>query len=150
MATLELRRALARPDADTLVRQVDAYADYFARGAGDWPDDHADDFTEVLDSACDPEKALAYVLIGASRTDNAEFLQFLGCGPLEDALYGASPELIKRIVAEARRSPRFRWLLSCPYRIAMGEAAWEKIHVFRSTGEHEEPSLDTLPPRATP
>jgi hypothetical protein len=35
----------------------------------------------VLDSACDPEKALAYVLIGASRTDNAEFLRFLGCGP---------------------------------------------------------------------
>jgi hypothetical protein len=71
-----------------------------------------------------------------------------GVAPLEDALYGASPALMKRIVAEARRSRRFRWLLSCPYRIAMGEAAWEQIKLFRQTGEHEEPSLDTLPPRA--
>jgi hypothetical protein len=147
MATLELRRALGRPDADKLARQVDAFADYFANGEGDWPDEHADGFGEVLDSSCDPEKALAYVLIGASRTDNAEFIRFLGCSLLEDALHDASPELLKRIVAEARRSPRFRWLLSCPFRIAIGEAAWDEIKVFRQTGEHEEPSLDTLPPR---
>ncbi|QNN68213.1 hypothetical protein H9L13_04875 [Sphingomonas lutea] len=44
MATLELRRALARPDAETLVRQIDAYADYFATGEGEWPDECADDF----------------------------------------------------------------------------------------------------------
>jgi hypothetical protein len=147
VATLELKRALARPDAETLVRQVDAYAEYFARGGGDWPDEYADDFSEVLNCAHDPEKAIAYVVLGASRTDNAEFLRFLGCGPLEDALYSASPALMDRIIAEARRSRRFRWLLSTPYRIAMGEAAWEKIQIFRSTGPHEEPPLDTLPPR---
>jgi hypothetical protein len=59
MATLELKRALARPDAETLVRQVDAYADFFARGEGEWPDEHADDFAEILHAAPKPEKALA-------------------------------------------------------------------------------------------
>lgn len=79
MATLELRRALTRPDADTLVRQIDAYAASFASGAGEWQVEHADDFSDVVDSSSDPEKALAYVLIGASRTDNPDFLLFLGC-----------------------------------------------------------------------
>ena len=149
MAANELERALGRPDADTLTRQVDAYANYFAKGGGDWPDEHEDDFDEILMSGGDPEKALAYVIIAASRTDNAEFLRFLGCGPLENLLFNAPRELIERIAAEARRSTRFRWLLSHPFKIAINEAAWEAIEPFRLTGPHEEASLDTLPPRDT-
>jgi hypothetical protein len=67
----ELERALARVDADKMIQQLDAYADYFARGAGDWPDQHADDFGEII--SChfdDPEKAFAYVVIDASRSDD--------------------------------------------------------------------------------
>jgi len=40
----ELEQALARPDADKMIQQLDAYAEYFARGAGDWPDQYAEDF----------------------------------------------------------------------------------------------------------
>jgi hypothetical protein len=144
----ELERALARPDAGTMMRQLDAYADYFQRGAGDWPDDCADDFEEVV--TChhdDPEKALAYVVIAASRSDDADFLGYLGCGPLEDVLRDPSSELLERIVAEAGKSARFRWLLSNPFKVAIAERAWEAIEEFRITGPHEEPSPDTLPPR---
>ncbi|GAA4714715.1 hypothetical protein H9L13_04880 [Sphingomonas lutea] len=101
----------------------------------------------MLNAGPDAEKALAYVIIAASRTDDANFLLFLGCGPLENLLFYASPELMRRIIAEARRSARFCWLLSCPYKIAIDQAVWEQIKPFRQTGEHEEPSLETLPPR---
>jgi hypothetical protein len=144
----ELQRALARPDAEKMCRQVDAYADYFARGAGDWPDDEADDFEEIV--CChhdDPEKALAYIVIAASRSDDAAFLGYVGCGPLEDILRDPSEELLGRVVAEARKSARFRWLLSHPFNVAIAERSWEAIRALRTTGPGEEPSPDTLPPR---
>jgi len=143
----ELQRALARADAAKMCQQVDAYANYFARGAGDWPDDNADDFEEIV--GChhrDPEKALAYVVIAASRSNDAEFLGYVGCGPLEDILRDPSAELLGRVVAEARKSARFRWLLSHPFKVAIAARAWEAIKGLRTTGPSEEPSPDTLPP----
>src|SRR5690348_10033389 len=90
----DLERALARSDADKLIRQLEAYQTHFASGAGDWPDE-SDDFDEI--NSCymdDPEKALAYVVIAASRTDDARFLGLLGCGPLEDVLENPSAEML--------------------------------------------------------
>jgi hypothetical protein len=144
----ELQRALARSDADKMVRQLDAYGRYFDQGAGDWPDDDANDFTDIV--TChhdDPEKALAYVVIAASRSDDPRFLGYLACGPLEDVLRDPSPELLERIVAEARKSARFRWLLSHPFQVAVADRAWDAIEKFRITGPREEPSDATFPPR---
>ena len=143
----ELERALARSDSDKMIMQLDSYAEYLARGAGDWPDDDADDFNEIV--TChhdDPGKALAYVALAASRSDDPAFLGYLACGPLEDVLRDPSFGLLERIVAEARKSARFRWLLSHPFQVAVSENAWEAIEKFRLTGPHEEPSEDTLPP----
>ena len=144
----ELQRALSRHDAGRMLEQIDAYADYFAGGAGEWPDDNSDDFLEIV--TChhdDPEKAFAYVILAASRSDSAEFLGQMGCGPLEDVLREPSPELLERIVAEARRSARFRWILSNPFKVAVSAEAWAAIEEFRITGPHEEPADDTLPAR---
>jgi hypothetical protein len=145
--TNELERALARPDAEELIRQIDAYIEYFDRGAGEWPDEIADDLSEVLESSGDPDKALAYVMIAAARTDDAKFLAFMAAGGLEDALADPGDEFLERIVAEARKTPRFRWLLSVPFRVAISKEAWDAISNFRLTGDHEEPMGDSLPPR---
>ena len=53
--------------------------------------------------------------------------------------------MIQRIVAEARKSARFCWLLSTPFKVAVSESAWRAIEPFRITGHHEEPALDTMP-----
>lgn len=146
----ELQRALARSDACVMARQLDAYIAHDEGGGGEWPEEHADDFGEII--TCyhdDPDKALAYVALAAARTDNAEFLGLMGCSNLEDVLREPSAELLARIVAEARRSPRFRWLLSHPFKVAVSKEAWEAIEKFRITGPHEEPPFDTLPPRDT-
>ncbi len=127
-------------------RQVRAYAEHHAQGGGDWPDDLADDFAEII--CCyfdDPEKALAYVILAVSQIDDAKFLGFMSCGNLEDVLRDPSPELLDRIVAEARKSARFRWLLSHPFKVAIAQRAWDAIEPFRITGPHEEPLTDTFP-----
>lgn len=144
----ELQRALARSDAALMAEQLDAYIAYDEKGGGEWPEEHADDFGEII--SCyhdDPDKALAYVVMAAARTDNAGFLALMGCSNLEDVLGDPSAELLARVVAEARRSSRFRWLLSHPFKVAVSGEAWKAIEKFRSTGPHEEPSFDTLPPR---
>lgn len=144
----ETERALARPDADQMRQQLLDYAKYNLEGAGDWPEELADDFDEII--TChfdDPEKALAYVIIAASQSDDAKFLGLMACGNLEDVLRDPAPELLERIVAEARKSARFRWLLSHPFKVAVADQAWDAIERFRITGPHEEPSGDKLPPR---
>ena len=144
----ELDWALARPNAHQMCRDPDANAEIYENDCGEWPEEHADAFGEII-SRChdDPEKAFAYVILGASRSDHPAFLGGLGCGPLEDVLQNPSEELLERIVAEARKSARFRWLLSNPFRVAIGSRSWDAIEKFRITGPHEEPSHDKLPLR---
>jgi hypothetical protein len=68
-------------------------------------DTYTEDFSEIMSCFIDdPEKAFSYVVIGASRSDDAAFLALLGCGLLEDVLRDPSDELLERIVAEARKS----------------------------------------------
>ena len=144
----ELERALARPDADQMCRALDDYAEYYENGGGEWPDDLADTFGDII--TCyhdDPEKAFAYVILGASRSDHPRFLGGLGCGPLEDVLEDPSDDLLERVVAEARKSARFRWLLSNPFKVAIAARAWDAIEKFRIMGPREEPSDNKLPPR---
>jgi hypothetical protein len=144
----ELERALARPDANKMCCQLDAYSQYLINDRGEWPEEFADDFEEIITCYHDnPEKAFAYVILGAARSDDAGFLGMLGCGLLEDILYDPSNELLERIVAEARKSIRFRWLLSNPFKVAVAPRAWDVIEPFRIGGPHEEPSHDKLPPR---
>ena len=144
----ELERALARPDADLMCQQLDAYSKYYKDGLADWPDESSDLFYEI--NTChfdDPEKAFAYVILGVARSDDPRFLAGLGCGPLEDVLDDPSDDLLRRIVAEARKSARFRWLLNNPFKVAIAARAWDAIERFRITGPHEEPRADTLPQR---
>ncbi|WP_242416624.1 DUF6869 domain-containing protein [Sphingomonas panni] len=144
----ELDRAVARPDVEQLCRHLDAYAEWHRQGSGHWSDDTHAAFGDIcVCSDDDPEKALAYVVLGAARSDDSGFLAALGCGPLKNILRNPSPELLDRIVAEARKSARFRWLLSCPFRIAIAPSAWDATARFRITGPHVEPAADHLPPR---
>ena len=148
MAFTELDRALAREDAQSLIRQVDAYDDYFTRGAGDWPDEHADAFEDVLSSFYgDDEKSLSYVVLAAARSNNAGFLEFVGATLLESVVDDPSPVLLGRIVAEACRSARFRWLLDCPYQVAFSPLAWEALKEFRKKRSDLSP-YESLPARA--
>jgi hypothetical protein len=140
----ELERALARPDVDKLTRQIDIYVEHMKSGVDGWPDDISDDLGEVLTSGHDdPEKALAYLVIAAARTDDESFLGFMGAGPLEDALETPTRQFLGRIADEARRSKRFRWMLSVPYREAVSDDAW---HAIKDLATYDT-RIKRLPPR---
>lgn len=148
MAFSELNRALAREDAQSLIRQVDAFADYFVRDADDWPDEHADDFGLVLSSFYgDCEKSIAYTVLAAARSNHVGFLGFIGASLVESVVSDASPALLKRMVAEAKRSKRFRWLLDCPYQIAFSPPAWKALKKFRTRSNDIAP-YEPLPDQA--
>jgi len=145
----ELERVEARPDAAEMRRQLLAYEKYEAEVAGRWPEEVASDIDEIITCHFDDiEKALAYVILAASQSDDPDFLALVACGNLENVLRDPSPELLDRIVAEARKSARFRWLLSHPFKVAIAPRAWEAIEKFRIAGPHEEPCAETLPPRS--
>jgi hypothetical protein len=140
----ELDRALARPDAAKLIRQIDTYVEHMQSGEQGWPEEISDDLGEVLQSGQDdPDKALAYVVIAAARTDDDSFLGFMGAGPLEDALESPNRQFLERVVAEARRSKRFRWILSVPYRVAISDDAW---HAIKDLATYDT-RIKRLPPR---
>jgi hypothetical protein len=147
--TSELDRAMARPDSEGLLALVAAYERYFAEtgGEGEWPEKLAEHFGGTLDwPERDPDKALAYIVFVAAYSTNPAFIGMTACGPLEDILRQPSDTMISRVVAEARKSARFRWLLSHPFKVAVSEAAWSAIAPFRITREHEEPPHETMPP----
>jgi hypothetical protein len=144
----ELRRALARADAWEMIQQIDDYAAYFASGAGEWPDRNADDFGEILSCQHEnQEKALAYVALAGWRSDDPGFLGLIGNGLLESVLMSPSAQSLRRIIAEARRSARFRWILSHTCEGMVDEAAWKEIAQYRISGPREPPADEALPPR---
>lgn len=144
----ELRRALARADAWEMIRQIDDLAAYFADGAGEWPDRNADDFEEIVSCHHDnPEKALAYIALAGWRSDDPGFLGFMGNGLLEGVLMSPSALSLGRVVAEARRSARFRWILSHTWEGMVDEVAWGEIAQYRISSPREPPADETLPPR---
>lgn len=144
--TDELARAKARPDYHEMSGHVAAYERF---AASEFEDEEAGIIAEHIDDARwnDADKALSYVAMCVDQSESESFLGFVGAGILEDLLRKPSAAFLDRVVAEARKTPRFRWLLSVPYKVAISKEAWAAIRPFRITGEHEEPDEDTLPPR---
>jgi hypothetical protein len=64
----------------------------------------------------DAERSLAFVMLCAARFDEPDYLALIAAGPLEDILQpGVDRVILTRIADEARRTPRFRWMLGRVY-----------------------------------
>lgn len=122
----ELQRALARPDILELQRQLATYHRYSS--TDDWPDEAIDDLDAILSAHWDdPDRGLVYVVLAAANYDERDFLFLIAAGALENLLNDPSPEMLDRIVAEARKTPRFRWMLTGVWLHAIAERAREPI-----------------------
>lgn len=113
----ELERALNRPDIDALKSVVTVYHDWSSTDSVS----RSEEWPEGLDiwfdaSREDHDRALALVALAAATYDEPKFLAVVAAGPLEELLWrdrGASEAIVQRILDEARRTPRFRWMLNC-------------------------------------
>lgn len=116
----ELGRALARPDADQLKAVLAVYHDWSARGGTD--KDWEDELDLWFGADQDPDVGLALVLLAAATYDEPEFLALVAAGLLENLLQRSnrpSEEFLGRVLDEARRTERFRWMLSGVNRTGM-------------------------------
>jgi hypothetical protein len=139
----ELERAMARPDADDLLRHVQVYYDHFEAGLPEWSGEDSDALEAIMDASLDdPEKTFAYVMLAAANYDDADFLGYVACGPLENLLVKPSSEIVERVVTEARKTPRFRWMISIPFRHALAPEALKALEPLFVDADKE-----PLPPR---
>ena len=126
----ELQRVLVRPDVEELIRELEGYREYMQEIIANEPE-RTEPYTgnpfEVQDPR-DADRALANVILASSRYDDPHFLGVMAAGPLEDILRDPTPELLERIIAEARKTLRFRWMLSGVWSHAIAERAREPVH----------------------
>jgi hypothetical protein len=117
--TDELKRALGRDDIDYLKRCLDVYYSWNQKSGKDKEDDWSDEL-DIWFTNDDADQGLALVMLAAAQYDDADFLCLVAAGKLEDILchdpairgFRLADEFINRIVTEARRTARFRWMLS--------------------------------------
>jgi hypothetical protein len=112
----ELERARWRPDADLLIEVLGEYWDWHdtlrRKDSGEAVDDTQMVIDPMLHDASDIDRSLALVVLAMATYDDAFFLGLVAAGPLEDILSTHNPDILARIVDEARKTPRFRWMLS--------------------------------------
>lgn len=68
---------------------------------------------------------------------------FVAAGPLEDMLRKPSRDTVDRVVAEARKNARFRWMLTGMFLHAISQVA--RPHIVEAIGSITE--ADPMPPR---
>jgi hypothetical protein len=125
----ELERALARTDVETLRLHLEDYRAYLDDEAGKEPycrqAGAEGNFLYIYDAHEDSEFALAFVMLALSEYDDPRFISMIAVGPLEDVLTLREPttDLVERIVAEAQRTPRLRWMLKGIY---LPQADWAR------------------------
>lgn len=105
---------------------------------------HDGNFVAVMDAHWDdPERGMAYLALAMSRYDNPRFLGVMAAGLLEDLLQNPTPELLDRIIAEARKTARFRWMLSGVWLHSIPERVRRHVEEAVEGYDFEQP----LPPR---
>jgi hypothetical protein len=142
----ELMRAMARPDAAELRNAVRAFFEYSTLSGKEREVFFANDDAGIeifYSTHNDPDLGMALVALAASMYDDSHFLFVVAAGPLEDILRKPSRETIDRVVAEARKNARFRWMLTGIFLHAISDQARPKISAVIGTMTENDP----MPPR---
>jgi hypothetical protein len=144
----ELERALERPDVADLIGDLEDYYCFNKELAGRGPslDDvgRSGNYANVMEAHLDdPVRGLAYLALAMGRYDDRDFLGVMAAGLLEDLLRDPTPDLLDRIIAEARKTPRFRWMLSGVWLHAIAERVRRPVALAVGDYQLEQP----LPPR---
>ena len=107
-------------------------------------------FSAVMDAPLeDPDRGLAYVALAMAEYEDSTFLGLLSAGLLVDLLRDPTPEMLDRIVAEGRKTPRFRWMLSGVWLHAIAERARAPVQAIVGDYSIEQP-LPPAPFRSPP
>lgn len=141
----ELERTLARSDAKALRDTISVYHQFAAldgKAAQSFYDDNSVEIDAVMLSFNDPDKAFAYLALSTSMFDEPGCLMLMAAGPLENLMDKSRPAVIGRIIAEARKNARFRWMLTGVYLHAVSDDARLAITPLIAGMSSEDPVPD--------
>lgn len=124
----ELERALERADVAELIGDLEDYRRFNAEVNANGPAldsfERVGNYANVMEAHWDdPDRGLAYVAVAMGKYDDRDFLGVLAAGLLEDLLGDPTSEMLERIIAEARKTARFRWMLSGVWLHSIAERA---------------------------
>ena len=140
----ELERALSRTDATQLLNIVTEYSRWHGDGCPGDSDHILDDW---LFDHSDKERSLAMVSLAMANFDDPGFLGLVAAGLLEDIFFAGADvpdEIMVRVEEEARRTPRFRWMLSGVWTSSFRPQFADRVIRAVGTASLE---TDPLPPR---
>lgn len=111
----ELARASSRPDIDKLRQSLAVYYEWSTSNHKDayWSDD-----LDIWFSWDDADRSIALVMLALSSYDDEKFLAVVSSGLLEstlcrhDSTDPCADDIVERVIVEARKTLRFRWMLS--------------------------------------
>lgn len=78
-----------------------------------------------------PEQAWQFILEALRVSDSTAVMETLAAGPLEDLLVHHGARLIDRVEEEARRNPRFAFLLGGVWAGRLSGDLWKRIEAVR-------------------
>lgn len=79
----------------------------------------------------DPDEAWEVILAVLNADTSGKIMEILSAGPLEDLLAKNGLKVIERVEAEARRNPKFAFLLGGVWQNAMSEEIWQRVLAVR-------------------
>jgi len=89
-------------------------------------------FNEMCDIvAVDPDRAFKLILMILGKDDSPEVVQILAAGPLEDLLADHGEAMIGKVEAEARKNPKFAFLLGGVWPSSIAKNIWRKVEILR-------------------
>ncbi|MEM7690429.1 MAG: DUF6869 domain-containing protein [Pseudomonadota bacterium] len=153
----EYQRVLARSDLSEMRRTLKSAARFVRSNRKLLDEDpHDQGFGEIYEPD-DPERLLAFSILAMAEFDDPHLIGLIAAGPLEDIfmfsaigseyLPPADPDLIEnllvRIEDEARKTARFRWMLSGVWTTSFKPDHAKRIETACAGASLE----DTLPPR---
>ncbi|GIK82203.1 MAG: hypothetical protein H3C55_09925 [Pseudorhodoplanes sp.] len=119
-------------------RMAEAYRGYWTARLADAEPDPSDEWISDCVSHLernDGPAALLFIVFALERVRSAEMLAVHAAGPLENVLDHCGPEIIEAVEGLARRSPKFRLMLSGVWgRNRIAPEIWERICVTVATG----------------
>lgn len=118
-------------------RMAATYAAYWARRIADEPDEGNEWVNECVSELEReaPKSALWFILLALDQVKLPQVLAVLAAGPMENVLCHGGPQVIGAIEAIARKSPKFRLLLSGSWgRNRMEEEIWRRASAAAAKG----------------
>jgi hypothetical protein len=104
---------------------LDEWLEWAANPSGDFTG-HSE-FIWIIEN--EPEKGWSAILAALADPKQESYLGIMAAGPLEDLLSFHGEKFIERIELEAKKNPKFAWMLGGVWKHTMTDEIWARVQL---------------------